>query len=85
MRRAGKNTKVFYDEAIRIIIENKEIIFKELENIRDKSVSNFFIWMFSGGSFGTKEMDKSFEYLSPKYPHVFEQMVSAYKIYLNKN
>jgi hypothetical protein len=85
MRAAGKNTQKFYDEAALIINANKSILFKELENMRDKNVHNFFIWMFSGGAFGAKKMDNSFEYLSAKYPKVYELMVKAYATYLSIN
>lgn len=84
MRATGKNTKIFYEEAVKIIHKNKEIVFKELESVGDKYVSNFFIWMFSGGSFGTKKMDQSFDYLSPKYPKTYILMQQAHQEYLNK-
>ena len=84
MRACGRNTRIFYDEAVKIINVNKEILFKELKNLGDKYVLNFFLWMFSGGSFGTKTMDTSFDYLSPKYPEVYDLMVHASKNYFNE-
>ena len=83
MRVAGKNTKKFYEGAVQIINKNKEILFKEFENTKDKKVSKFFVWMFSGGSYGKKKMDNSFDYLSGKYPKVYALMVDAFDIYLN--
>ncbi len=84
MRATGKNTKIFYAEAVKIINNNKEVLYKELEKVGDKYVLNFFLWMFSGGSFGTKTMDTSFDYLASKYPDVYDLMVHASKNYFNE-
>ena len=83
MRASGKNTKEFYNGATEIINKNKEILFTELQNLDERYVLKFFLWMFSGGGFGQKKMDTSFNYLAPKYPEVYNLMVHAHKNYLN--
>lgn len=83
MRVAGKQTQKYYDGAVEVINENKEIFYKELANMKPKQVKQFFLWMFSGGSYGKKKMDGSFDYLEGKYPVVHELMVQAFDNYLN--
>ncbi len=83
MRASGKHTKDFYNGATEIINKNKEILFTELQNLDERYVLKFFLWMFSGGRFGQKKMDTSFDYLSEKYPETYNLMVHAHKNYLN--
>ena len=84
MRTAKKNTRIFYNGAVEIINKNKEILFRELENLDDRNVLKFFLWMFSGGAYGKQKMDTSFDYLKSKYPDVYDLMVHAYKNYFNE-
>lgn len=83
MRVADKQTRKFYEGAVYVINENKEILFKELENTSPKKVKNMFVWMFSGGAFGTKKMTTSFDHLEAKYPQVYAIMLDAFDVYLN--
>ena len=57
-------------------------LFNELQNLDEKYVLNFFLWMFSGGSYGKQKMDTSFDYLEPKYPEIYNLMVYAHENYL---
>ena len=82
MRTAKKNTRTFYNGAVEIINKNKEVLFNELQNLDEKYVLNFFLWMFSGGSYGKQKMDTSFDYLEPKYPETYNLMVYAHENYL---
>lgn len=83
MRVARKQTLKYYEGAVPVILKNKEVFFKELDNMKPKQVRQFFLWLFSGGSFGKKKMDKSFDYLESKYPVVYELMVQAFDQYIN--
>lgn len=83
MRVAGKSTRKYYEGAVQVINKNKELMFKEFMNTKDKQILNFFVWMFSGESYGKKKMDKSFDYLSGKYSRVYSLMAEAFDIYLN--
>ena len=81
MRIAGKQTKKFYEYATPIINANKEILFKELENAKDRQALNLFLWMFSGGSYGQKKMNPTFDYLAEKYPKVYTLMAKSFETY----
>ena len=83
MRVAEKQTQKYYDGAVQVILKNKEVFYKELDNMKPKQVKQFFLWMFSGGSFGKNKMDSSFDYLDAKYPAVYEIMTQAFDLYLN--
>lgn len=85
MRFAEKQTQKFYGGAVEIIKKHPADLFKELSQTKPKKVSNFFLWMFSGGEFGTKKMTTEFDFLLEKYPTEYALMVKAFETYKNGN
>lgn len=79
MKVAGKNTIKFYNEAAILIKEHPEELFKELSTSSNKQVSKFFIWLFSGGKFGKKVQDGTFDFLSGKYSREHSLMLKAFE------
>lgn len=83
MNAAGKHTKKFYNEAAVLIKEHPAELFKELATSSTKQVSKFFVWLFSGGEFGKKKHDGTFDFLSGKYQREYAIMLDAFDIHLN--
>lgn len=83
MKAAGKMTKKFYDEAVKVIKDHPLELFKELSTSKDKKITQFFLWMFSGNKFGKKKPAGDFDFLSGKYSREYTLMLAAFDTHLN--
>lgn len=81
VRYSGKVSQKFYDNAIEVIKNNHSVLFKELEACNPKQIKNFFVWMFSGGSFGKQKMATDFDYLAVKFPREYALLTEAFELY----
>jgi hypothetical protein len=84
MKVAGPMTKKFYNEASLIIKEHPLELYKELSTCKNKRVTKFFIWMFSGKKFGKKNPDSLFDFLSGKFHKEYIIMFDAFDTYINE-
>jgi hypothetical protein len=81
---AGPMTEKFYNQAVQIIKDHPLELYKELSSTKkEKKVTNFFVWMFSGEEFGKKAPDETFNFLSGKFSREYALMLDAFDQHLS--